>query len=55
METSGAVNEIREEYTKIFNKMLENKFGIFYDSRMIHKEKKEILKIFLECMTRLLE
>lgn len=54
-DTSRAVNEIREEYTKAFNKMSEKKLGVSYDSRTIHKEKKEILKILLECVTRLLE
>ena len=55
MDTSKAVNEIREEYTKVFNKMSEKKFGFSYDSRAIHKEKKEVLKVLLECSTRLLE
>lgn len=55
-DASRAVNEIREEYTKVFNKMSESKFGIsYFNSSKIHKEKKEILKILLECMSRLLE
>lgn len=54
-DTSRAVNEIREEYTKVFNKMSEKKVWVSCDSRKIHKEKKEILRILLECVTRLLE
>ena len=54
-DTSRAVNEIREEYTKVFNKMSETKFGVYYDSRTIHREKKEVLKVLLDCVSRLIE
>jgi len=45
-DTSQAVNEIREEYTKVFNKMSEKKFGVSYDRRKIHREKKRFLRYY---------
>ena len=54
-DTSQSINEIREEYTKLFNKMLVDKFFVFYDSSIIHREKKKVLKVLLEGSTKLLE
>lgn len=54
-DTSQSINEIREEYTKLFNKMLVNKFFVFYASSTIHREKKKVLKVLLEGSAKLLE
>ena len=53
-DTSQSINEIREEYTKIFNKMSPDKFFTYYNSSTIYKEKKKVIKVLLEGSTKLL-
>ena len=53
-DTSQSINEIREEYTKIFNKMSLNNFFTYYNSSTIYKEKKKVIGVLLEGATKLL-
>ena len=53
--TYPSINEIREEYTKIFNKMSLNNLFLYSNSSTIYKEKKKVIEVLLEGSTKLLE